>query len=128
MAATCSYSILDSAIAAAAARLVYEEVKPEQREAVRGLVNGRDVFVTLPTGFGKSLCYAMLPLVFDSVRGLPPSTSIVLCVFIRRSLAQILSVYCLHLFLRSPHYNNQFTQLRSITTPQVTPITFQCSR
>ena len=44
MAATCSYSILDSAIDAAAARLGYEEVKPEQREAVRGLVNGRDVF------------------------------------------------------------------------------------
>ena len=73
-------SILDSAIDAAAARLGYEEVKPEQREAVRGLVNGRDVFVALPTGFGKSLCNAMLPLVFDSVRGLPPSTSIVLCV------------------------------------------------
>ena len=60
MAATCSYSILDSAIDAAAARLGYEEVKPEQREAVRGLVNGRDVFVALPTGFGKSLCHAAI--------------------------------------------------------------------
>ena len=32
MAATCSYSILDSAIDAAADRLGYEEVKPGQRE------------------------------------------------------------------------------------------------
>ena len=83
MAATCSYSTLDSAIDAAAARLGYEEVKPEQREAVRGLVNGRDVFVALPTGFGKSLCYAICGLWF-------------LIVFVVFHLLLLLYFACLH--------------------------------
>ena len=33
-----------------------------------GVVKGRDIFVSLPTGEDKSLCYATLPLVFDSFR------------------------------------------------------------
>ena len=46
-----------------------EALKPLQREAIRTFALGRDVFVCLPTGFGKSLCYALLPLVFDRLRG-----------------------------------------------------------
>ena len=64
----------------AAAQLGYDTVKPEQREVVNAFVRGNDVFVSLPTGNGKSLCYAMLPLVFDLVHSWPPSTSILICV------------------------------------------------
>ena len=39
-----------------------------QEEAVRRFVEGRDVFVSFPTGGGKSLCYSVLPLVFDKLR------------------------------------------------------------
>ena len=32
-------------------------LKPEQKEAITSLLNGKDVFAVLPTGFGKSLIY-----------------------------------------------------------------------
>ena len=31
-----------------------KEVKKEQRRAIHDFVSGRDVFVSLPTGYGKS--------------------------------------------------------------------------
>ena len=40
-------------------------MKEEQLEAVVGVLQGLDVFGILPTGFGKSLCFACLPSVFD---------------------------------------------------------------
>ena len=49
----------------AAKELGYPEMKPEQLEAAASFIEGRDVFSVLPTGFGKSLCYACLPLAFD---------------------------------------------------------------
>lgn len=71
---------VDTAITEAAKKLGYQEVKSEQRDVIRQFVSGRDVFVSLPTGFGKSLCYVLLPLVsfYDAVRGRPQS--IVLCI------------------------------------------------
>ena len=39
---------------------------------------GNDVFVSLSTGFGKSYCFVLLPLVFDYCLG--HSGSIVVCV------------------------------------------------
>ena len=44
-------------------------LKPEQRRSVEKFAAGSDVFVSLPTGFGKSLCYTLLPPVFDLLRG-----------------------------------------------------------
>ena len=52
----------------AAASLGYLELKPEQEEAVASFVRGADVFVSLPTGYGKSLCFGLLPRVFDLLR------------------------------------------------------------
>ena len=34
-------------------------------EAIRAVYNGKDVFLWLPTGYGKSLCYQCLPFLFD---------------------------------------------------------------
>ena len=52
----------------AATALGFTSLKPEQEEAITQFTLGRDVFVALPTGNGKSLCYYCLPYVFDSVR------------------------------------------------------------
>lgn len=44
-------------------------LKPKQMEAVVKFCLGNDVFVSLPTGYGKSIIYAILPRVFDKTRG-----------------------------------------------------------
>ena len=59
-------------------RLSYNYVKPCQMEAILAFVSGRDVFVSLPTGYGKSICYASLPFVFDTIRGKDSSVIIVI--------------------------------------------------
>lgn len=60
----------DSKLVREAARLSvkdlgYEDLKHEQLRVVEEFVQGKDVFAVLPTGYGKSLCYGCLPLVFD---------------------------------------------------------------
>ena len=42
-------------------RLGYGDLTEEQREAVTHFVSGQYVFISLPTGAGKCLCYALLP-------------------------------------------------------------------
>ena len=37
----------------------------KQMEAVKMLYEGQDVFLWVPTGYGKSICYQMLPFLFD---------------------------------------------------------------
>ena len=43
-------------------------LKNKQLEALKLFCSGQDVFVTLPTGYGKTLIFAMLPLVFDKLK------------------------------------------------------------
>ena len=45
----------------AASSLGYQTLKEEQLDVITSFVKGKDVFAVLPTGFGKSLCYACLP-------------------------------------------------------------------
>ena len=59
---------LSQAITATADELGYSSLKRQQQVVVSSFVSGKDVFVALPTGFGKSLCYGCLPGVFSKLR------------------------------------------------------------
>ena len=56
----------------------YEKLKEEQLLAIDEFAFGKDVFMSLPTDFGESLIYGLLPAVYDRVRGYRmPSVAIV---------------------------------------------------
>ena len=56
----------DNAVCYAAERLgVNFTLKVKQREAMLHIYSGEDAFVWLPTGYGKSICYEILPFLFD---------------------------------------------------------------
>ena len=46
--------------------LGYSELRQHQMTVVYHFLGGKDVFVSLPTSSGKSLCYCLLPKAFYS--------------------------------------------------------------
>ena len=59
-------------------------LKDQQVEAVKRLSEGKDAFVWFPTGYGKSICYQLLPFVFDVKLGrttLPSLTEVSFLLF-----------------------------------------------
>ena len=62
-------SDLRAVISEVARKHGYESLKEEQLTAIEKFVAEQDVFVSLPTGFRKSLIYGLLPAVFDHLRG-----------------------------------------------------------
>lgn len=67
---------------------MYIQMKKEQIEVIQSIVEGKDVFGVLPTGFGMSLCYASHPEVFDKVQCNDPGSSIVLIVTLLTSITK----------------------------------------
>ena len=50
---------VERAVRFAMTELKVETLKDKQKEAICSFVNGRDCFVILPTGYGKTLCYVL---------------------------------------------------------------------
>ena len=59
------------------------QLKAKQEEALRHLYQGKDVFAWIPTGYGKSICYQLLPFMYGYKRRCSSSSP-------RRSIAIIL--------------------------------------
>ena len=71
---------VSAAISRAAKELGYRQLKDKQYQAVLEFACSKDIFVTLPKGGGKSLCYAPLPAVYNVLRQRASPTSIVIVV------------------------------------------------
>ena len=69
--------LVHEAISNATKALGYEQLRTKQEMAVRSFLSGKDVFVCLPTGSGKSLCYCLLPKAFDYLRHVQDSSIVV---------------------------------------------------
>ena len=66
--ATAATDCVDAAIEAVLNRLTARiTLKSEQRVALKAFVEKRDVFCVLPTGYGKSLIYQLVPLVLEEM-------------------------------------------------------------
>ena len=55
-------------------------IKPTQLEAILNIVNNIDTLCVLPTSFGKSLIYQLLPTVFRCVKSTDFSTPLIIVV------------------------------------------------
>ena len=69
---------IDSICRSVVASLGYSNLKKEQHAVITNFVSGNDVFGILPTGYGKTLCYACLPGIFDEILGCQSSIVVVI--------------------------------------------------
>ena len=53
---------------------IVTKLRAEQTQALLHLITGRDVFVNLPTGFGKSLIYQLAPSIVEEMSHLDGKT------------------------------------------------------
>ena len=72
--------VIKEAATTAAKVLGYAQIKEKQMKIIEAFAEGSDVFGVLPTGYGKSLCYACLPLIFDKLLQKPHGSSIAVVV------------------------------------------------
>ena len=66
-------------LAKLAHQMGYSEIHPKPEEVILDLVRWNDVFISFPTGSGKSLCYSLLPAV-DKVCRLPGFSIVIVVI------------------------------------------------
>ena len=88
---TFSYSTVRLAVLEAVQKMGDNQPTPDQFQAIEAFLRGKDILICLPTGSGKSVCFACLPHVFDVLRSYLSETlhqSIVVVVSPLSSLMQ----------------------------------------
>ena len=60
---------IQEVILRAVQRLGFADPSPQQMEAIKTFMQGKDVFVSLPTGYAKSLKYSVLSYAYDELLG-----------------------------------------------------------
>ena len=60
---------VEQAMLEVASAMGFSELKEKQVGALLALVSGKDMLVSLPNGYGKSVIYGILPLLFDRLKG-----------------------------------------------------------
>ena len=100
---SCSKSIFAKTCVKKVAEKLKINLKDKQMDAIVAFVSGNDVFVSLPTGYGKSLIYVLLPMVFDLYKGNVLLNSIALQYFYHRTKRQHCNLYkSINLFNAGP--------------------------
>ena len=65
---TVERKFVDRAIVESIGGLGYDKPREYQVDVILQFVSGRDTFVSMPTGSGKSVCFASTRVVFDKLR------------------------------------------------------------
>ena len=68
---------IQKALTKATESLAYSSLRQQQDQAVTAFMQGSDVFICLLTGSGKSLCYTILPAVYDALQNTKSSIVVV---------------------------------------------------
>ncbi len=69
--------IFKAALSHAAMQLKIPRLNAKQEAAVRGIVGENDVFVNLPIGFGKTICFQSIPFVMDYITPPEPAEEVI---------------------------------------------------
>ena len=69
LSATRMASVMHQALKETVSEMGLFELKSKQTEAILTVLAGKDTFVSLPTGYGKSIIYSVLSPLYDKVRG-----------------------------------------------------------
>ena len=75
------------------ARVGINELKPEQEQVICSFLECHDIFAIMPTGYGNSYCFTMLPHICDYLQKKKNPTSIVIIVSSLQPLSQIKREY-----------------------------------
>ena len=67
----------------------YTQLKPEQLKAIGEFARGQDLFVSLPTDFGKSLIFGLLPVVLENLLQKPKQCSVAIVIIPLLSLMPV---------------------------------------